>query len=545
MTKRALVYARVSTDDQAERGFSLSAQIEAGRKYAEVHGMTVTNELIDDGVSGARAFSERPSGATAWTMLRQRQADALVVQNVDRLSRDVVDLLVTIRELLRAGVEVHCLDLGRVTSEYDIMLVIRGWQGSDERAKIRERSIRGKRTKASQGMVVAVGKPPYGYEHLRDDKGRVVNFSVNEERAAIVRLIFQLYTRGDDDGGTYSLYAIAKRLSQNGVPAPSTENRKNPRHIWNEICVGRILSSKTYIGEWQYRANQDEQFAIQVPAIVDTATWELAQIQRERNRRKAKRNAKHEYLLSGIIRCGCGRAMVGITPGGNNSRNRYYFCNTNVRLSGVQERKCFEKVIRADELEAATWDAILNLIQNPEEFEAKLREAQQKELEDQEPKRVELETVLAMMAEAEAEAAALTITFTKLTATGKEDGIVSKTLQDKIASVDERYKQLSARRDELTATLDNRRLTDALVDAALRFAADVARGIDDPNHATKRATLDLFDARVVVTDGKAVLWYTLPVEASIELHLSLCASHSPDTTPPGYHSRASTPPHPA
>ena len=50
-------------------------------------------------------------------MLRQHQADALVVQNVDRLSRDVVDLLVTIRELLRAGVEVHCLDLGRVTSE--------------------------------------------------------------------------------------------------------------------------------------------------------------------------------------------------------------------------------------------------------------------------------------------------------------------------------------------------------------------------------------------------------------------------------------------
>ena len=89
--------------------------------------------------------------------------------------------------------------------------------------------------------------------------------------------------------------------------------------------------------------------------------------------------------------------------------------------------------------------------------------------------------------------------------------------------MDERYSQLSARRDELTATLDNRRLTDALVDAALRFAADVARGIDNPNHATKRATLDLFDARVVVTDGRAVLWYTLPVEASIELHLSLCA----------------------
>ena len=231
MTKRAIVYARVSTDDQAEKGFSLSAQIEAGRKYAEVHGFVVSNELVDDGVSGAMAFSERPAGTTAWTLLRTGEANVLIVQNVDRLSRDVVDLLVTIRALLRAGVEVHCLDLGRVTSEYDIMLVIRGWQGSDERAKIRERSIRGKRAKASQGMVVAVGKPPYGYEHLRDDKGRVVNFSINEEQAAIVRLIFELYTRGDDDRKSYSLYVILPRKSGH-------EDKLQARSVYNTTLEG-------------------------------------------------------------------------------------------------------------------------------------------------------------------------------------------------------------------------------------------------------------------------------------------------------------------
>ncbi|HQE91714.1 MAG TPA: recombinase family protein [Anaerolineae bacterium] len=520
MKKRAIVYARVSTDDQAERGFSLAAQIEAGHKYAEIHGMTVVSELIDDGVSGARAFSDRPAGATAWTTLRQRQADALVVQNVDRLSRDVVDLLVTIRELLRAGVEVHCLDLGRVTSEYDIMLVIRGWQGSDERAKIRERSMRGKQRKATEGLVVAAGEPAYGYEYLRDEKGRAINFVVNEDQAAVVRLIFQWYTQGYEEKSTMSLYAIAKRLSEAGIPAPSNRQRKRAQHIWNTTTISRMLSNPTYKGEWHYKATEEEDFIIQVPSIIDLTTWELAQIQKERNSRKAKRNGKRDYLLTGIVRCGCGRIMSGATLNPKNPHS-YYICSVaRSYFANLEERTCYEKFADAEKLETAVWEFYLDILRNPETFKAKLQRAQQLELEEQEPKRQELESVNTLILEAEAEATQLAAALTKAT------GLVEKVIQDKMTALNERYKALETRRDELTAILANRRLTDEAIDATLQFAADVARGIDEPDNAAKRKVIDMFDTRITVQEGRWFIHYSAQT-APIELHKPLCVSGMP------------------
>lgn len=517
MIKRAIVYARVSTDDQAEKGFSLSAQIEAGRKYAAVHGFMVTNELVDDGVSGAMAFSERPAGATAWTLLHTGEANVLIVQNVDRLSRDVVNLLVTIRELLRAGVEVHCLDLGRVTSEYDIMLVIRGWQGSDERAKIRERSMRGKRAKLEQGMIVANGRPPYGYDYLRDDKGRVLNFSVNEEQATVVRLMYQLYTCGDGDSGPYSLFAIAKHLSEAGitVPNPTTSRRKREAHVWSTYAVRHILQSPVYRGEYRYTVDQEEQFIIKIPAIVDDATWEFAQLQRERNQRKAARNGKREYLLTGLVKCECGRGMFGRTTNRRSATTRdyrYYYCGSLVaHFDFEQVEKCKTGNIDADRLERAVWEFYVNILRNPEVFEAKLREAQRLELEEQGPKRAELEAVNALISEADEEARQLATALTKAT------GVVERVLQDKIVALDARYEALTTRRDELTAALSNRRLTDEAITAVMQFAADVARGIENPDNATKRKVIDLFETEIVIEDRRPYLYYTLEPNA-IELY---------------------------
>ena len=517
MGKRAVLVSRVSTDDQARDGFSLADQLQAGRKYPAAHDLEVTFAAVDEGVSGAIPFRDRPAGGRAWAMLQSGNADVLIVQDVDRLSRDIVDLLVTIRELLRRGVEIHALDLGQITSEFDIMLVIRGWQGSDERAKIRQRSIRGKNQKAREGMVVAVGKPPYGYTHLRDARGRVVSFEINAEQAAVVRLVFELYTRGDEDGGPYSLYEIAKRLSIAGIPAPSGENRKNARHIWNANCIGRLLKCTTYIGEWQYNACESEQITVQVPAIVDSATWEVAQVQRERNQRKAKRNAKHDYLLTGIVTCGCGRAMAGTTPHSNGKPHRYYFCNTNVRLAGLQERECFEPRMRADELEAAVWAHFIGIINDPHTFETKLREAQRLELETLEPRQAELAAVQAMIAEAETEAAQIS------EALKKAKGIVAKNLDDQMVQLNERYEALENRRKKLEAALQQK-LSDEAITATLQFAADIRLGLDNPDHATKRRVFDMFDARVTIKDKRAFLTYAVQT-TPIELHKSLCALH--------------------
>lgn len=514
MTKNAIVYARVSTDDQADRGFSLSAQVDAGRKYADAHGMTVAHELIDDGVSGAMAFSERPAGATAWALLRSGKAHALIVQNVDRLSRDVVDLLVTIRELLRVRAEVHCLDLGRVTSEYDIMLVIRGWQGSDEREKIKERTIRGRVAKLTQGFIVG-GRRPYGYDHLRDEQRRVVNFTVNEEEAAQVRLIFQWYTKGDKDGGPYSLYEIAARLNASGIPKRG--------QAWRSPVISQMIKNTVYKGEYRYTASgidgdAEQTFSVTVPAIVDLTTWELAQLQKERNARKAKRNAQLDYLLTGIVKCGCGYSMAGHSRKRKGERTLYYTCNSRI-LFRKSVRQCVEGSMRADVLEAATWDAVLSILNDPIKLKANLQEAQRRELAEQEPQRAELEAVLVMLAKARADADKLAQAFASLDQRGQVDGAVGDALQRQIYEVNERHKRLVARRDELEAILSQRHFTDEAIAGMVEFAERCREGAENANHATKRRLLDTLDARIIVGNGKARMEFTLINRSVIELRL--------------------------
>lgn len=518
-TKRAIVYARVSTDDQADKGFSLSAQVEAGRKYADLQGFTVSQELIDDGVSGALAFSERPAGATAWALLRSGKADVLIVQNVDRLSRDVVDLLVTVRELLRAGVEVHCLDLGRVTSEYDIMLVIRGWQGSDEREKIKERTMRGRRAKLAQGFVIG-GRLPYGYEHLRDEKGRVVNFEMNAEQAAVVRLIFQWYTVGDADGIPLSLHAIAAKLTAAGIATPQKSSRKP---FWDPSSLARILSNPTYKGQWEYTASAtdklpEQTFVIAVPAIIAPATWDAAQVQGARNTRKAKRNGKRDYLLTGIVTCGCGYAFTGHSKTADGVKYFYYDCNSRAHFG--KHRTCTENSIRAEKLEAAAWLALRDRLENSDTLEGDMREAQRREDEEREPKTAELEAVNAMLAEAQAEADNLALAFAQLVQRKKQDGAVGRALQDRINAVDERHKRLSERREVLEAELSKRRVTEEVIAKTIAFTEGVRAGLDHATNEDKRQMLDTFNARVTVTDGKPKLALWMPGEVVIELNLS-------------------------
>lgn len=508
MTKKAIVYARVSTDDQAEHGFSLEAQIEAGRDYATAHGFDVTLEAIDGGVSGALAFKERPRGALAWAALRGGKANALIVQNVDRLSRDVVDLLVVVRELLRAGVEVHCIDLGRVESEYDIMLVIRGWQGSDERAKIRERSIRGIRKKLSQGMVTA-GRAAYGYEFLRDDKGRLINFEIVEDQAAVVRLIFQLYTEGDGDSGPLSINAIAKRLSEAGIPTP----RKRKYSGWEPSSVSRMLKNPTYKGQWEYKAKAIDgrpakTFTIEIPAIVAAATWEAAQTQRERNRRKSKRNAKREYLLRGLIKCVCGRIWVGRSRVADGKRYASYQCGAAMRHG---KEVCGERAINAKKIEKAVWEAVLTVINDAPTLETDLREAQRREFENREPQREELATVLALIADAESEAEKLATALTKAT------GIVAKTLEDKMVALDERYNLLIARRDDLEELLATLHLTDETIAGTVEFAQSLQTGIENADNDTKRQLIDVLGARITVVNGQATLHLDIANNTPIDL----------------------------
>ncbi len=296
MSKETAIYVRVSTDEQADKGYSLPSQIEACQKFAEQEGFNVV-ALYQDDISGTKPISSRPEGGQLQREIELGHIKAVVVYQIDRLSCDIVDLLTSVRDWLRSGVEIYALDVGQVTSELDIVLVIKGWQGSDERQKIRERTMRGRNAKARAGKAVGQGIAPYGYIY---EKGELL---VNELEAQAVRMIYDLYINGSESGRIMGYPIIAKQLTETGIPAPRGA-------YWSMSAVYRILTVETYCGVLHYGRKMakggvlenrpvDEHILIKVPAIVSRETWELAQSKRAYNSKFSRRKAKRDYLLRG------------------------------------------------------------------------------------------------------------------------------------------------------------------------------------------------------------------------------------------------------
>lgn len=501
MIKKAAIYARVSTNDQADNGYSLPSQLDACRTYAERFDYVVVGEFRED-QSGATPVAVRPQGRLLTEMIKTRKVDAIIVHQVDRLSRDIVDLLATVRNWLQTGVEVYALDVGKIESELDIVLVIKGWQGSDERKKIRERSMRGKRAKARAGRVVGT-RPPYGYDHIRDENGKVVNFKIVEEQAKVVRLIYQWYLEGDESGKRLSASKISKRLSEMGFPTPGElkgYHRKHKGGMWRPGTILSIVSTETYAGIWRFgmrigptrhRRPKEEWIEVAVPAIIEKKTWDAAQEQREMNKKFSRRNAKHDYLLSGLLRCSCGHSLSGEYF----SNNQYYTCNwRNNHHSNLEERTCWQRSVRAEAIEPDVWDSIVSLFSDQKILEKYLRIAQEEELAALDPKKEELVAVISVIEETEREAIEIG------RALRHASGIVAEKLKQRIEEVDKRYEALVGRQEFLEEDLSKTKLTDEAVQDLLKFADDVFLGIENADFDTKRRTMEMLKIKVTVKD---------------------------------------------
>ncbi|NTU64135.1 MAG: recombinase family protein, partial [Chloroflexi bacterium] len=155
--KRAVIYCRVSTDEQAERGYSLPSQLEACERYARDHGMEVIDTFKDD-YTGAVPLETRPDGRKAYDLLRSGGADVLIAYRIDRIVRppedgDEWDMPVLIRGLAKLGKEIHVCNRGELKTDFASLLIamLDARKAGEERRDIVERTKRGKDRKASSG----------------------------------------------------------------------------------------------------------------------------------------------------------------------------------------------------------------------------------------------------------------------------------------------------------------------------------------------------------------------------------------------------------
>src|SRR5829696_4663055 len=156
--KRAILYARVSTDEQARTGYSLAQQIEALRQYVAREGYEILEEVTDPGQSGTSL--ERPGMDRVRDLVHAGGVSVVLAQDRDRFAREPAYHYLLKREFEEHGCKLKALnDRGDYGPEGELTDGILDQLAKFERAKIAERSRRGKRRMASEGKVIAVPSP--------------------------------------------------------------------------------------------------------------------------------------------------------------------------------------------------------------------------------------------------------------------------------------------------------------------------------------------------------------------------------------------------
>ena len=151
MTQRAVLYARVSSDDRGRDGRNLSGQLEMCRQYALEQGWQIVAELAEDDRGASGASFELPELSKVLDMAEAGEFDVLAVRELDRLSRNLAKQLIVEEELNRQGVQVeYVLEDYPDSPEGRLNKHIRATIAEYEREKITERMSRGRRQKAKK-----------------------------------------------------------------------------------------------------------------------------------------------------------------------------------------------------------------------------------------------------------------------------------------------------------------------------------------------------------------------------------------------------------
>ncbi len=493
---RAIINCRVSTEDQARRGYSLPSQLDECRRYCEREGYTIVSEFSED-ESGAKL--DRPELTKVRDMLRTGQANALVLLASDRLTRSLAHHLLLRDELRRSGVELIYVQRGKVDNTPEATLTdnMAGVIAEYEREKIRERATRGIWTKAGQGRIVGMGGAPYGY--CFDAERKLVP---HEPEASIVRDIFRWYSVGDETGRKLSAYAIARRLSLDGVPTPAEgKNRRRrilPACAWNTQTVNAIIRNVAYAGVYRFGIRQSSETRreiIEYPIIslISRALWDAAKARATSNVANAVRNTRRFYLLRGRIKCGkCGRTM-----GGNyntRSKRAYYGCRSRMDPSAALCR-CTQPSIRTQIAEAKAWAHVLDVL-TTDDLDAKIRDAQATELRAQHETALRLAQVEQAIADIEREARVLSAEISNAN-TGP---LMRQAHTDRRSALESLHAAQVVERSALQAATVNLAMTEAQAAQLAEFRAALATGVQNATDEDKSLVLDTLNVSAIAKD---------------------------------------------
>jgi site-specific DNA recombinase len=233
--RRVILYARVSTDEQARSGYSLSQQLDALREYAAQEGYEILDEVTDPGKSGATL--DRPGLDRVRDLVAAGGVTAVLAQDRDRFAREPAYLWVLREELREHGCKLRALnDHGDDSPEGMLTDGILDQLAKYERAKVAERTRRGLLQKAREGKVIKGPKANFGFRFNETNDGLIIY----EPEMRIVEKIFSMAASG------LGPKAMQTRLYAEGIPSPTGKAMWSHRILKVQMVLNDLYKPHSY-----------------------------------------------------------------------------------------------------------------------------------------------------------------------------------------------------------------------------------------------------------------------------------------------------------
>ena len=368
---KVAIYARVSTEEQAEHGYSIEAQLDTLRQYCQLYHRRIVGEYVDRGVSG-KEMTKRLELQRLLKDADEGVFEEVIVWKFNRMSRKTKDLLEIVDRLDRRNIYFRSFseNFDTATPMGRFALQMMGAVGELERNTIVENVKLGLKQRARQGFHN--GGSCLGYQTVElpggDRKHRKTSLEIVPEEAAVVRRIFSYYVTGR------GFRSIANQLNKEGA-------RTKKGNTFSPDSIREIIINPVYAGLVRYnrfegwsekrRRGKNSQPIIaegRHEAIIDRATWDKAMAIYKGKNKVHQRIHSGENVLSGLLRCPeCGTPMVISRSqyrlkNGTKVYQRYYSCGT---FKAKGSSVCHANSIRADEAEAYVLQRLKTVLTHP------------------------------------------------------------------------------------------------------------------------------------------------------------------------------------
>jgi len=337
-----VLYARVSSEKQAEKDLSLPAQLKSLREYALSREWNIVHEYVDAAESARTA--DRPQFQEMIALAKQKTPpfQTILVWKLNRFARNREDSIVFKSLLRKRGIQVISIN-EKFEDNATGKLMEAIIEAMDEfySANLAQDTVRGMRENASRGFWNG-GKIPYGYqiEKVATGKNTKHKLKIVPDEAEVIKRIYSLCFNN------HGLKDISKILNRDGL-------RRRTGLPWSTSTIAYILKNETYTGTMVWRDRKNKNQIIKTPnaheAVISKDDYVRAQklLQKRTRFVVPPRALASDHLLSSLLKCKkCGHSMAAC--GAKAGKYHYYTCQKYVKMGPSY---CNQKLLNADKME--------------------------------------------------------------------------------------------------------------------------------------------------------------------------------------------------